>query len=183
MPKKLVGTVMDINMLRLFVSASIFVIVLGLAGLPARAQSSSDATSKSLRVAQAISPTQQEEQRAAKSVACRKQAKEQKLSGSERSAFLKDCIRKDGGAEAAKLSDAEKVALEKAMASCKEEAKGMKFKWHWRKRQKYVQNCILRSASQQGIDIWEIRRAVNMKELPRQDIDDWSFVFSRSRNR
>jgi hypothetical protein len=39
------------------------------------------------------------------------------------------------------------------------------------------------SASQQGIDIWEIRRAVNMKELPSQDIDDWSFVFSRSRNR
>jgi hypothetical protein len=24
---------------------------------------------------------------------------------------------------------------------------------------------------------------VNMKELPSQDIDDWSFVFSRSRNR
>ena len=168
-------------MLRLFVSASIFVIVLGLAGLPARAQSSSDATSKSLRVAQSISPTQQEEQRAAKSVACRKQAKEQKLSGSERSAFLKDCITP---AEAAKkLSDADRVALEKATAACKAEAKGMKFRWHWRKRQKYVKNCVIRSASQQGIDIWEIRRAVNMKELPRQDIDDWSFVFSRSRNR
>jgi hypothetical protein len=170
-------------MLRLFVSASIFVIVLGLAGLSARAQSSTDATSKSLRVAQTISPTQQEEQRAAKSVTCRKQAKEQKLSGSERRAFLKDCIRKDDDAEAAKLSDAKKVALEKAMAACKEEAKGMKFKLHWRKRQKYVQNCIIRSASQQGIDISEIRRAVNMKELPSQDIDDWSFVFSRSRNR
>ena len=50
-------------MLRLFVSASIFVMVLG-------------------------------EQRAAKSVACRKQAKEQKLSGSARRAFVKDCIRK-----------------------------------------------------------------------------------------
>jgi hypothetical protein len=86
-------------------------------------------------------------------------------------------------AKAAKLSDAERVALEKATAACKEEAKGMKFKWHWRKRQKYVQNCIVRSASQQGIDIWEIRRAVNMKDLPRQDFDDWSFVFSRSRNR
>jgi hypothetical protein len=24
---------------------------------------------------------------------------------------------------------------------------------------------------------------VNMKDLPSQDIDDWSFVFSRSRNR
>jgi hypothetical protein len=86
-------------------------------------------------------------------------------------------------AEAAKLSNAERVALEKATAACKEEAKGMKFKWHWRKRQKYVQNCIIRSASEQGIDIWEVRRAVNMKDLPSQDIDDWSFVFSRSRNR
>jgi hypothetical protein len=36
-------------------------------------------------------------------------------------------------AEAAKLSDAERVALEKATAACKQEAKGMKFKWHWRK--------------------------------------------------
>ena len=162
-------------MLRLFVSASIFVIVLGLAGLPARAQSSSDATSKSLRVAQSISPTQQEEQRAAKSVACRKQAKEQKLSGSERSAFLKDCIRKDGGAEAAKLSDAEKVALEKAMASCKEEAKGMKFRWHWRKRQKYVRNCIIRTAveADPSINISELRRAVNMMDLRMQRPGEW----------
>ena len=86
-------------------------------------------------------------------------------------------------AEAAKLSDAEKVALQKATAACKEEAKGMKFKWHWRKRQKYVANCMIRSASKQGIDIGEIRRAVNMKELPSEDIDDWSFIFSRSRNR
>ena len=86
-------------------------------------------------------------------------------------------------AEAAKLSDAERVALEKATAACKVEAKGMKFTWHWRKRQKYVQNCIIRSASQQGIDIWEIRRAVKQGDLLSQDIDDWSFVFSRSRNR
>src|SRR5262247_3530609 len=179
MPKKLVGTVMDINMLRLFVSASIFVIVLGLAGLPARAQSSSDATSKSLRVAQTISPTQQEEQRAAKSVACRKQAKEQKLSGSERRAFLKDCITP---AEAAKkLSDADRVALEKATAACKAEAKGMKFSWHWRKRQKYVQNCIIRSASKQGIHIWEVRSRANMGGLPIQELDDLTFIFSRPR--
>ena len=164
-------------MLRLFVSASIFVIVLGLAGLPARAQSSSDATSKSLRVAQSISPTQQEEQRAAKSVACRKQAKEQKLSGSERRAFLKDCITP---AEAAKkLSDADRVALEKATAACKAEAKGMKFSWHWRKRQKYVKNCIIRSANQQGIDIQEVRRAVSMKELRHPRVCSGPHAFPR----
>ena len=86
-------------------------------------------------------------------------------------------------AEAAKLSDAERVALEKATAACKEEAKGMKFKWHWRKRQKYVQNCIIRSASKQGIDISEVHRAVKGSLLPGQDIDDWSIIFSRSRNR
>jgi hypothetical protein len=58
----------------------------------------------------------------------------------------------------------------------------MKFKWHWRKRQKYVKNCIIRLASQQqGIHIWEVRKAV--KDLTSQDIDDWTFVFSRSRNR
>jgi hypothetical protein len=76
-------------------------------------------------------------------------------------------------AEAAKLSDAEKVVLEKAMAACKEEAKGMKFKWHWRKRQKYVKNCIIRSANQQGIDIWQIRRAVDMKSLRGQRPGEW----------
>jgi hypothetical protein len=80
-------------MLRLF-AASICVIALGLAGQPVGAQSPSDATPKLLRLAQNLSPTQQEEQRATKSVACRKQAKQQKLSGAKRRAFLKTCIRK-----------------------------------------------------------------------------------------
>ena len=51
-------------------------------------------------------------------------------------------------AEAAKLSKAETVVLEKATAACKVQAKGMKFNWHWRKRQKYVRNCIIRAAVQ-----------------------------------
>jgi len=84
-------------------------------------------------------------------------------------------------ADAAKLSNAERVALEKATAACKAEAKSMKFSWHWRKRQKYVKNCIIRSASQQGIDIRGLRVNIE-KEVPSEDIDDWSFVFSRSRN-
>src|SRR6516162_3682158 len=84
-------------------------------------------------------------------------------------------------AEAAKMSNAERVALEKATAACKAEAKGMKFSWHWRKRQKYVQNCIIRSASRQGIDIWEVRGRANMGGLPIQELDDLTFVFSRPR--
>ena len=68
-------------------------------------------------------------------------------------------------AEAAKLSKAERVTLEKATAACKVEAKGMKFSWHWRKRQKYVQNCIIRTADRanRGINIWQVRRTVNHK--------------------
>ena len=84
-------------------------------------------------------------------------------------------------AEAAKLSKAERVALEKATAACKTEAKGMKFSWHWRKRQKYVQNCIIRSASKAGIDIWEVRSRANLGSLPIQELDDLTFVFSRPR--
>jgi hypothetical protein len=78
-------------------------------------------------------------------------------------------------AEAAKMSNAERVALEKATAACKVEAKGMKFSWHWRKRQKYVQNCIIRTANKKGvsIDIWQIRRAVNMKGLRPQRPGEW----------
>ena len=84
-------------------------------------------------------------------------------------------------ARAAKLSNAERIALEKVTAACKAEAKGMKFSWHWRKRQKYVQNCIIRSARRQGIDIWEVRSRANMGGLPIQDLDDLTFIFSRPR--
>jgi hypothetical protein len=41
---------------------------------------------------------------------------------------------------------------------------------------------MIRSATKQGLNIGDIRRAVNMKELPSEDIDDWTFIFSRSRN-
>ena len=73
-------------------------------------------------------------------------------------------------AEAAKMSNAERVALEKATAACKAEAKSMKFSWHWRKRQKYVKSCIIRMAikTDPSVDIWQIRRAVNMMDLRMQ---------------
>ena len=83
-------------------------------------------------------------------------------------------------AGAAKMSNAEKVALEKATAACKEEAKGMQFTWHWWKRQKYVQNCILRWAGQQGIDVREINKAATMTGLPIHEIVDYSLVFPSS---
>jgi hypothetical protein len=83
-------------------------------------------------------------------------------------------------AEAAKMSNAERVALEKAAAACKVEAEAMKFTWHWRKRQKYVQNCIARTAREgASIDIWRVRGSVNMIGLPSHDFADWTTVFSR----
>ena len=78
-------------------------------------------------------------------------------------------------AEAAKMSAAERVALEKAIAACKVEAKGMQFSWHWRKRQKYVQNCIARTGA--SIDIWQVRGSMNMMGLPSPEFVDWTFVF------
>ena len=78
-------------------------------------------------------------------------------------------------ADAAKLSNAERVALEKATAACKVEAKGMKFNWHWRKRQKYVRNCIIRTAVRidPGINISEVTRTVNMMNLRMQRPGEW----------
>ena len=78
-------------------------------------------------------------------------------------------------AEATKMSNAERVALEKATAACKEEAKGMKLSWHWLKHRKYVKNCIIRTAVQAdaSLDIWQIRRAVNMQSLRPQRPGEW----------
>jgi hypothetical protein len=47
--------------------------------------------------------------------------------------------------------------------------------------QKYVQNCIIRSASKAGTDIWEVRSRANLGSLPIQELDDLTFVFSRPR--
>jgi hypothetical protein len=64
------------------------------------------------------------------------------------------------GGAAAKMSASHREALEKTTAACKAEAKDMKFRWHWRKRQKYVQNCIMREACKQGLDIEEVRKRI-----------------------
>ena len=65
----------------------------------------------------------------------------------------------------AKMSAAETAALEKTTATCKAEAEDMKFRWHWRKRQKYIQSCIIRYAHKQGLNIAEVHKVVDMKRL------------------
>ena len=78
-------------------------------------------------------------------------------------------------AEAVKLSKAERVALEKATAACREEAKAMKLSWHWLKHRRYVKNCIIRTAVRvdPSIDIWQIRRAVDTRSLRSQRPGEW----------
>ena len=72
-------------------------------------------------------------------------------------------------AAAENLSDADRNALKTATAACKEEAKGMKFSWHWLKRLTYVKNCIITAAQADAtVDIWQIRRGVNMQLLRSQ---------------
>jgi hypothetical protein len=90
-------------------------IVLGLAELPARAQSSSDATS--LRVAQNLSPTQQEELRAKSKmsiamkqaiVACKAEAKGKKVPWLSRRKYVNTCVQEA-------LKDYPKVDIAKAL--------------------------------------------------------------------
>ena len=80
-----------------------------------------------------------------------------------------------GSAEAAKMSKAERVAVERATVACKAEAKAKKFSWHWLKRRKYVQNCIVRTAKQEGVrvNVWQVRSLVNMKDLRPQRPGEW----------
>ena len=51
----------------------------------------------------------------------------------------------------------------------------MKLSWHWLKHRKYVKNCIIRTAVQidHSVDIWQIRRAVDMKSLRPQRPGEW----------
>ena len=77
-------------------------------------------------------------------------------------------------AAAANLSDADRDPLKTATAACKEEAKGMKFSWHWLKRLTYVKNCIITAAQADAtVDIWQIRRGVNMQLLRSQQPGEW----------
>jgi hypothetical protein len=68
-------------------------------------------------------------------------------------------------ADAAKMSNAESVALKQATVACKVEAKGRKIMWP--ASRKYVKNCITMALSP-TIDINQVRSTVNMQGLPHQ---------------
>ena len=110
--------------------------------------------------------------------ACKEEAKGMKFSWHwfKRRTYVKNCIitAVQADAKAANLSDADRDALKTATAACKEEAKGMKFSWHWLKRLTYVKNCIITAAQADAtVDIWQIRRGVNMQLLRSQQPGEW----------
>ena len=140
------------------------VLVSGIAmSTPAEAENLSDADRDALKTATA---------------ACKEEAKGMKFSWHwfKRRTYVKNCIitAVQADAEAANLSDAHRDALKTATAACKEEAKGMKFSWHWLKRLTYVKNCIITAVQADAtVDIWQIRKAVNRQLLRSQQPGEW----------
>ena len=72
--------------------------------------------------------------------------------------------------EAARLSNADNVALKQAIVACKAEAKGRKVKWL--ARRKYVNNCVSEALKQHpNVDIVRlIKEHPNLTNLP---VEKW----------
>ena len=68
-------------------------------------------------------------------------------------------------AGAAKMSNAERVALEKAAAACKAEAKGKKIRWPTSR--KFVSSCLSNALKDYHLDVDLLRRELNMAGLRR----------------
>jgi hypothetical protein len=74
-------------------------------------------------------------------------------------------------AEAARMTKAEKVALEEAVVACKAEAKGKKIKWL--SRRKYVNQCVVAALKDHpSVDIERmLREHPEMRNLPAEQWD------------
>jgi hypothetical protein len=72
-------------------------------------------------------------------------------------------------AEAAKMSNADKVALKRATVSCKAETKGKKLGWFAGRR--YVKSCLVQALKNHpNIDVNQLYRNVN--DLPETKIEN-----------
>jgi len=64
------------------------------------------------------------------------------------------------------------VALKEATIACKAEARGKKVKWL--ARRKYVYQCVAEALKgRPSMDIWQLRKGVNMKGLQGQRPGEW----------
>ena len=86
------------------------------------------------------------------------------------STCLASTILAAGGAEAAALTKAEKVALKQAIVACKAEAKGKKIKWL--SRRKYVNQCVVAALKEHpSIDV--ARMLKDHPELRNLPVEQW----------
>ena len=93
-------------------------------------------------------------------VACKAEAKDQKMGWLARRRYVNNCV-----ARTVKLTPAEtaKIAVKEAIVGCKAEAKGKKIRWL--ARRKFVNACVTAALKHYSIDVNEVRRELNVRGL------------------
>jgi len=102
-------------------------------------------------------------------VACRAEAKKNKIRWPASRKFVSDCV-----AKTVKLTPAElqKVAVKQATVACRAEAKGKKIRWP--ASRKYVKNCITTALEEHPtMNISELRKVVNVKGFRMHQPSEW----------
>ena len=93
-------------------------------------------------------------------VACKAEAKDQKMGWLARRRYVNNCV-----ARTVKLTPAEiaKIAVKEAIVGCKAEAKGKKIRWL--ARRKFVNACVTAALKDYSVDVNEVRRELNQRGL------------------
>ena len=93
-------------------------------------------------------------------VACKAEAKDQKMGWLARRRYVNNC-----GARTVQLTPAEiaKNAVKEATIGCKAEAKGKKIRWL--ARRKFVNNCVTAALKDYSLDINALRKELNLRGL------------------
>jgi hypothetical protein len=102
-------------------------------------------------------------------VACKAEAKDKKIRWPASRKFVNNCVT---SALKDRPNTVAQVALKEATIACKAEARGKKVKWL--ARRKYVYQCVAEALKgRPSMDIWQLRRGVNMKGLQGQRPGEW----------
>ena len=93
-------------------------------------------------------------------VACKAEAKDQKMGWLARRRYVNNCV-----ARTVQLTPAEiaKNAVKEATIGCKAEAKGKKIRWL--ARRKFVNACVTAALNDHSVNIKEVRKGVNLRGL------------------
>jgi hypothetical protein len=102
-------------------------------------------------------------------VACKAEAKDKKIRWPASRKFVNNCVT---SALKDRPNTVAQVALKEATVACKAEARGKKVKWL--ARRKFVYQCVAEALKgRPSIDIWQLRRGVDMKSLKGQRPGEW----------